>query len=224
MIIAFILLIPLYLVVGMIMFLFFIKNISLAIASKQKNTVLTDETQDSIIKNLEPEITVSVYDYKMLALRKSIAEYFLDLFQENFVAWEPICPHGLLKDNPIKVKVFLRNEVKNLNLLKLPCCDGFKFSVFSPDGQPSTKPGENTENNVDAAKTEETATSQSAQDWINTHLEDLENLREKAIKDDADYFTYHEEIPENLKQEIQDILELNLFRLVFEDKETCVYI
>lgn len=230
-IILFLLLSPIYLIIIAVCLMVYNKSKVTSMTASQKQLILEDETHDHIV-SFSQEASLSAYDYKILALRKSLSEYLANIYGENFISWEAIFPQGLLRDNPIKIKVVLMNEIKEHSILKLATSEGFEFSIFSPivvvdtsdddrlsDTEDSTQ--NKTQDDIDGTMVMEEIT---AEDWINAHLTELEDLRDHAIENGIDYFTIDNDIlPFHLKQEVKELLELEQFRMTFEEQDINVY-
>ena len=108
-IVAFLLL-PIFCVAALLIFFVCTKQKATTMAARTKNIILEGSAHDAATDPQEDPLEkkeLTSYDLRVLTLRKTMTDYLYSIYQDNFITWEPLDPKGLLRDNPIRIKVFL---------------------------------------------------------------------------------------------------------------------
>lgn len=220
-----------------------------------KNYKTSSETYDNIVNNdilgkkTFPN-SLPLFELRMLCIKKSIDDFFIHKYGENFVSWEAIQPQRLLFDNPIKIKLFLQNKVFFVNLSKLPSENGFEFSLNEIKSSQIFEEGVNFENiqenesapvcvsenefipddfsgnkpDSDDVPKNEVVDEKKLSQWLTNLLNIFEKEREDCIKNEYDFFIYPDNIPQQLKTDIQNYMELKGFYMIFDEEENKIKI
>lgn len=156
------------------------------------------------------EKNLSSFDVSFIHFKQCLTAFIKDNYS-NAVSWE-IDDLNLFLEDTFFLYVILTGEKKKILITKIPTIHGYQFQELkNPATEESPKPKPLPEPD-DLIK--------SALSWIEEHIQQLISLKQNAIKRNADLFEYNE-LPENLIEQIRDLLEIKGFFLSETDKGYC---